>query len=342
MGFRKIRIGQIGIGHNHASEMMAAFRKLSGLFEVVGIVEESETWWSQRGHLACYEGIPRMKKEELFAVPGLEAVAVEEDVPRLTEIAMECAGKNLHIHMDKPGPETLAPFRELLCECEKRKLVLQMGYMYRSNQGFQFLQKILKKGYLGEIFEIHAVMNRYDGKNPAYRKWLSQFKGGAVYIFSGHLIDLVVAILGRPCKVTPFLTQTGNDNLFDTGVAVLEYPRAIATVRSGVTEVDGFSHRKLIVNGTEGSFAFEPLEAPGKYDTVPLSCRLTFLKDNEEFKAGTHEINLGVIPGRYDEELSNFAKIIRGEMENPYSYEHDLIVHEALLLAGGYGKESCV
>ena len=341
MEFRKIRIGQIGIGHNHASEKMAVLRKLSDFFEVVGIVEESETWWKERGHLACYEGIPRMTKEELFAVPGLEAVAVEEDVPWLTEIAMECAKHNLHIHMDKPGPETLAPFRELLYEYKKRELVLQMGYMYRSNQGFLFLQKILKKGYLGEIFEVHAVMNRYDGKNPAYRKWLSQFKGGAVYIFSGHLIDLVVAILGRPCNVTPFLTKTGNDNLFDTGVAVLEYPRAIATVRSGVTEVDGFSHRKLIVNGTEGSFAFEPLEVPGKYDTIPLSCRLTLLKDTEEYKAGTHEIDLGVIPGRYDEELANFAKIIRGEMENPYSYEHDLIVHEALLLAAGYGKESC-
>lgn len=342
MAFQKIKIGQIGIGHNHASEKMAALRKLSDFFEVVGIVEESETWWKARGNMACYQGIPRMTKEELFAVPGLEAVAVEVDVYQLTEVAMECAKHDLHIHMDKPGPERLAPFRDLLYEYKKRELTLQMGYMYRNNQGFSFLQKILEKGYLGEIFEIHTVMNRYDGKNPAYRKWLSQFKGGAVYIFSGHLIDLVVKLLGRPLKVTPYLTKTRDDNLVDTGVAVLEYPRAIATVRSGVTEVDGFTYRKLVVNGTKGSFELVPLEAPGKYDSVPLSARLTLLEDNAEYKAGTHTVDLGVIPGRYDEELMDFAKIIRGEMENPYSYEHDLIVHEALLLATGYGKESLV
>lgn len=55
-----------------------------------------------------------------------------------------------------------------------------------------------------------------------------------MYIFAGYLIDLVLMILGKPDKVTSFLKQTRNDGLIDNGLAVLEYPRATATVRVSV------------------------------------------------------------------------------------------------------------
>ena len=84
---RKIRIGQIGIGHNHASEKMAALRRLSDLYEVVGVVEPDEKWWKERGNLAAYQGIPRLTEEELFRTENLEAVAVETDGFELLETA---------------------------------------------------------------------------------------------------------------------------------------------------------------------------------------------------------------------------------------------------------------
>ena len=41
MEHKKIKIGQIGIGHNHGSAKMAAVRKFPELFEVVGYAEEN-------------------------------------------------------------------------------------------------------------------------------------------------------------------------------------------------------------------------------------------------------------------------------------------------------------
>ena len=179
-------------------------------------------------------------------------------------------------------------------------------------------------------------MNRYDGHDEAYRRWLAQFQGGAVYIFAGHMIDLVVALLGRPLRVTPYLTKTRDDNLYDTGLAVLEYPRAVATVRTGVTEVDGMKHRRLIVCGTKGSIEICPLEHPAdRYRLDPLHLRLTLLEGNEMFEAGTHIVDVGVMNGRYDNQLIELAKIIRNEMENPWPFPHELIVQEALLRASG-------
>ena len=225
---RKIRIGQIGIGHNHASEKMAALRRLSDFYEVVGVVEEDDSWWSRRGGLQVYQGIPRLTEEELFNTPGLEAVAVETDGFELLETARRCVERNLAIHMDKPGGEKLEPFRELLNEFRRKHLTIQLGYMYRNNPAVQYCLEAVRKGWLGEIFEVHAVMNRYDGHDEAYRRWLAQFQGGAVYIFAGHMIDLVVALLGRPLRVTPYLTKTRDDNLYDTGLAVRNLQRRIA------------------------------------------------------------------------------------------------------------------
>ena len=51
----RIRIGQLGIGHNHAAEKMAALRKLSDLYEVVGVAEPDPQWRKRRGGLAAYD-----------------------------------------------------------------------------------------------------------------------------------------------------------------------------------------------------------------------------------------------------------------------------------------------
>lgn len=55
---RKIRIGQIGIGHNHASEKMAALRRLSDLYEVVGVVEPDENGGRSEETLRPIRGFP--------------------------------------------------------------------------------------------------------------------------------------------------------------------------------------------------------------------------------------------------------------------------------------------
>jgi hypothetical protein len=39
--------------------------------------------------------------------------------------------------------------------------------------------------------------------------------------------------------------------------------------------------------------------------------------------------------GRYDDQLIELARAIRGEIESPYSRSHDLAVHETILRASG-------
>lgn len=327
-----IKIGQIGVGHEHASGKIDALRRLSDFYEVVGVVaEEAPDWFSRK----AYEGLEFMTQEQLLDMPGLQAVAVETNMPDLVTTATRCMERDLHMHMDKPGGEALEPFRRLVDGCETRGIAIQLGYMYRTNPAIQFCFRALREDWLGDIFEVHAVMSRYD-EDP-YRRFLARFPGGAMFNFGSHLIDLAIAMLGRPSNVVSFQQATRDDGLKDSGLAVLEYPRATATIRSSVVEADGMKHRRLIVCGTKGTVEICPLERPwGCYRLDPLRVRLTVREDNPQYTAGTHIVDVGVMNGRYEDQLIELARVINGEIENPYTYEHELLVQETLLAAAGY------
>lgn len=328
----RIRIGQIGIGHEHASGKMDALRRLPNLYEVVGVVEEPDPDWPSP---RSYEGVPRMTQEQLLSTTGLQAVAVESNNTELVAAATRCMERGLHMHMDKPGGETFEPFRRLIEGCRSKGLAIQLGYMYRTNPAIKLCFRALREGWLGEVFEVHVVMSRHDGDK--YRRFLARFPGGAMYNFGSHLIDLVVAMLGRPDSVTSFQKATRDDGLNDNGLAVLEYPRATVTVRAAVTEVDGMKHRRLIVCGTKGTAEVCPLEHPwGRQRLAPLHVRLTLLEGNPEYAAGTHIVDVGAMNGRYEDQLIELARVINGEIENPFSCDHELLTQETLLAAAGY------
>ena len=62
----KIKLGQIGIGHNHGEAKMRGARNFPELFEIVGYAEENDRWIEKRGDYAAYENLPRMSVEEII------------------------------------------------------------------------------------------------------------------------------------------------------------------------------------------------------------------------------------------------------------------------------------
>ena len=126
-----IKIGQIGIGHNHAEAKMRAVRKFPELFEVVGYAETDEEWVKKRGDLSAYKGLERLSVDEIIAKS--DAILVECDVWNLTEIAQKCIDAGKHIHLDKPASGTLTEYKHLLDTAREKNLTVQLGYMYRYN-----------------------------------------------------------------------------------------------------------------------------------------------------------------------------------------------------------------
>ena len=106
---RRIKVGQIGIGHNHGEEKMKAVLHFPELFEVIGYAEENEEWISKRGQNSTYADLPRLSVDEV--IERSDAILVESDVWDLTKYAKMCLDKGKHIHLDKPASGTLEEYR---------------------------------------------------------------------------------------------------------------------------------------------------------------------------------------------------------------------------------------
>jgi predicted dehydrogenase len=321
----QIKIGQIGVGHAHAARQLSV-RRTSPDFEVVGIVEPDEELRRVAMSKPEYQGLDWMTQEQLLNVPGLQAVLVETHVHDLLDTAEICVNAGKHIHLDKPAGESLPQFKRILDSAARQKLFVQMGYVFRFNPGVLLLKDLLEKGWLGEVFEVHAVMS--ETNTPDKRKQLAQYRGGILFELGGHVIDVVVGIFGKPEKVAPFFQHVSkiDDSLADNMLAVLSYPRAIATVKSSAVEVEGSKRRHLAVCGTEGTLHIQPLDNP--------TARLTLSKGRGEYKVGVQEVPLPKFK-RYVNETAEMAKVIRGEKSADFSYEHDLSVQTTLLQACG-------
>lgn len=337
---KKIKIGQIGVGHEHAMGKLNGLRNLPDVYEIVGLVDDCNLTEARRSEAqplpAEYEGIKVMTEEELFAIPDLQAVTVETPNNYLVPTAIRCMESGLHMHMDKPGGEEMAPFQKLIDDCKEKGLAIQLGYMLRANPAIIFCQEAVRKGWLGDIFEIQAGMSHNYG-DESYQQYLGKFSGGIMYNLGCHILDVVISLMGRPEKVTPFLKSTSNveAGIKNNCVSIIEYSNATATLRACSCEVDGLQHRRLTVCGTKGTIELQPLE---RQDGSEINFRLTLLEDNEEYSAGTHQVKLAGIADRYKWQLLELAQIINGEIKNPYPYEHELLVQEVLLAASGYTK----
>jgi len=335
---QRIKIGQIGTGHEHASAKMSTFRKLSDYYEVVGIAESDPELRKRRGNDPAYRDLTWMTEEQLLNTKGLQAVAVEVSSAddRIMDITGQCIDAGLHVHLDKPGGESFSAFKKVLDEAGRRKLAVQLGYMYRNNPCVQFCQRAVREGWLGQVFEVDCVMSVTHSLE--YRKYLAQYPGGAMFIFACHLVDLVVSLMGKPDRIVTFPRQTRSDvgvEMCDNGLIVFEYPKTTATIRTCSLEVEGYRRRQLVVCGDQGTVDIRPLEKFDIQPPQPLSLRLALSQDRDPYKKGYQEVSFPAPPGRYDLQLIELARIIHGEIENPYPLQHELLVQQCLLEACG-------
>jgi predicted dehydrogenase len=323
----KIKIGQIGTGHAHASGKLASFRKMTDLYEVVGVVEPDARRREALRDDKAYAGVPWLTEEQLLNTKGLQAVAVETEVKDLLTTAEKCIAAGKHIHLDKPAGEKFSHFQRIAENARRQKLIIQMGYMLRYNPGLQLCYRAAREGWLGRVFSIEAAMSKSLDKNS--RASLKRYPGGALFELGCHVLDSAIHVLGKPDKVTAYnrSSSTLNDGFADNQYAVLEYPHATAIIHSALVEVGGEARRQFTVSGEQGTVEVRPLEAP--------KVRLSLDRVRGDYKKGWQELEMPKMTGRYDAEFIDLAAVIRGEKAFAWSYDHDLTVQETLLKASG-------
>ena len=256
---KRIRIAQIGCGHDHADLFQALVRR-SDLFEAAGCCLFDGEKAAHPKRLAYFEGYPKLTVEQLLNDDSIDAVAIETCERDLTKYALMAAKAGKAIHMDKPGGFDEAEFRTLIETVKQNRVPLQLGYMYRDNPFVAELRRQVKNGELGEIISVDAEMNcRHKAEK---RQWLDTMPGGMMFFLGCHLVDLVLQFQSVPERIVPFRRATCTEGVSaaDFGMAVFEYPRGVSTVKTSAMEFGGYARRHLVVTGTKKTVELRPIE----------------------------------------------------------------------------------
>ena len=325
---QKIRIGQIGTTHSHADAKIETIKKLNDVFHLVGVVAEDPIRQKEAAQKKAYREVQWMTEDELLSRKNLDAVVIETDLDQLISTALRCVNAGFHVHIDKPLGKSYSELENLVNIAQVKGLIVQPGYMFRYNPAFEFCVKAVKERLLGDIFEIDGVISKVIKSER--RQKLAETYGGGMMLLGCHLIDILIAILGKPDTLETFRQQTfaENDRLYDNELLVFKHTNAISSIRSTLVEVAGQQRRQFVICGTKGTIEIKPLEPPQLF--------LAMEKSKGNYKEGYQSITLKKMSGRYDEQLLDFAQLIKGDKQPDFSMEHDLLVHKILLEAAGF------
>ncbi len=335
---RKIKVIQIGIGHDHATAILDCMLALPDIFEIAALaVPESEKADFADRIEKYKEKLPLMTVEEAFDTDGLDAVTAETEEVNLTKYALLAAKRGLPVHMDKPGGLDAAEFNELIDTVKANESVFHTGYMYRYNESVAEAVRKAKSGELGEVYSVEAHMDCWH--TPEKRQWLSRFPGGMMFYLGCHLIDLILQIMGEPQKIIPMNQSTGIDGVTgeDFGFTLFKYKNGVSFAKTCATELGGFSRRQLVICGSKGTVELRPLE---KYEDDGTLYTNVCYTDNEK---GTDWMYFSPFlksapADRYNNMMSSFAKMVRGEIKNPFGYDYELKLYKILLKSCGINK----
>ena len=112
---KKIKIAQIGIGHDHSIDNFLTILNQPDLFDVVGFARVENENNPAFEQVKEYE----ITLDELFATPDLDAVTIETFDLNLVKYAQIAADRGLHVFMDKPGSELAEDFEKMLSTIKK-------------------------------------------------------------------------------------------------------------------------------------------------------------------------------------------------------------------------------
>lgn len=328
-----MKLGMLGMWHTHADGIVRQVAAHSDEFTLVGfydpdsaVVKKRREQWSPL--------IPDFrvfdKPEQLLAEP-LDGAVVEGRVYENVALARLALESGRPVMLEKPAGDRLDDFRRLIDLAQRKHLHVQMIYLFRYMSAVQELLRQVRAGAFGRIYEFRA---RLPKDLPSYDRFveeLKHYKGGIFFEMAGHVIDIMLAILGLPKSVAPFLAhhhRTGPRDYVDNGVAVFGFDHAWGIIEVPALEVAPHS-RRIEVYGTDGAFVIPHLGS-GHLANKSVQPVETYKAGDKDWQ--THELPAATLQIA---DLRQFAAVVKQGKQPDFSLQHDLAVQEALLRASG-------
>lgn len=324
-----LRLGLLGMWHVHAHGMVRQIHAHRDEFDLLGCFDSEANvrgdrhsrWQRDHGPLRLCESAA-----ELLSLP-LDGVVVEGRVHENLQWARLALESGRPVLLEKPAGIDLAEFRRLHEEARRRKLHLQMIYLFRYMPAVKKLRELVRAGALGKIYQFRGRLPKDRRLYDEYVNELGRYPGGIFFEMAGHLMDMAIGCLGPPREVHGFLAHHRDQpgGFIDHGLAVLKFDGAFAQIDVSALESCPDA-RRIEVFSSNGAASIPNLGSGHLKNTDVQTLELFQAGD-----AAWRRLDLPAQPLQIDD-LREFAAVIGGKSPE-FSPEHDLAVQKALLTA---------
>jgi predicted dehydrogenase len=191
---RKLRYGILGsgfMGRTHAE----AIRHIEGA-ELVAVA-----LGSRAPKLAADYGVQLCESaEELVSREDIDAVIITTPQYAHAEEALLAAEHGKHLFIEKPMTTTVADADAIIAACDKRGLVLSVGYQQRYRTVPRATYELIREGAIGKILTIQFSQTFQMFVDPAFGGdwswWANPESVGHILAGGVHSIDLCRWMLG--------------------------------------------------------------------------------------------------------------------------------------------------
>lgn len=291
-----LSISFLGTTYSHGAAKLKIVQR-SPHWKLIGAHDETE-----EGKKLCDElKVPLISLEKALTA---DVVAIESEVLLHSQHAIVALRAGKHIHLEKPPGTRREDIATIFDLARSKNLLVQTGYMWRYNPGFQALFEIVKNGWLGQVTLIRGhVSNSLPLERRA--EW-GKLPGGSMFELGSHLIDAVVRLQGKPDRIVSSLRNVAEnkDELLDTNVLIFEYPKCTAVLTNSAMQPKSLPNRSFELIGTQGSAVLSPLEQP------VMSLDLVSAAGPYPAGPSTHQFPFY---HRYEADLEELANAVRGD-----------------------------
>jgi predicted dehydrogenase len=330
-----LKLGMLGMWHTHAHGVVREVAEHADEFTLVGfhdpdpeLAADRRKQWEPR-----LPGFRHFDSAAQLLQQPLDGVVIEGRVFENLKLARMALEAGRPVLLEKPAGTDLKEYRQLIDLAQRKHLHVQMLYLFRYMPAVRELRK--RQGELGRIYQFRARLPKPLGEYQRFVEELKPYPGGIFFEMAGHIIDLMVALLGKPRSVTPFLAHhhvQPPKEYVDNGVAVCGFESAWGILEVPALEVAAQS-RRIEVYGTEGAFVIPHLGS-GHLPNQKVQVVELFRKGDDAWRRSE-------LPDEplHLRDLREFAAVLAGKKAPDYGMEHDLAVQEILLRASGMDRK---
>jgi len=325
-----LKFAFLGAWHSHAPMHVREAAERPDEFQLVGmydsdpaVIARNREQWAE-----YFPDLPVFPTVEAVLNSEAEAVVIEGHVYENLGYARQALEAGKHVLLEKPAGTDLDELIALTDLAQSRGLMFQKAYMWRYNPALHRIIRLARAGALGEIFYFRGHIPKPLSWYPDLAEEIGRYHGDLYFEMAGHLVDLMMVLMGEPIQVHPVLGRHYDPERrwVDNAVVVHEFDRGLGTIDTAAMHVCANRPRRIEVYGTQGTALHSPI---GSNDFS-----LNLAEAREGYAAGWQDVTI-IPPPDFPTLLRELSACIRGEKEPDYSLEHDIAVQRTLLLGCG-------